>query len=127
MCRLPTKRKLELSKIIAAMFFPIGWALSWFGRAGEKASHFLPYAARHHHARGDLRLQWDYCVMDTFDWYGPVFERPQSEQNLVARMKEAGLTNVRRRPARGMAVIGEAPSDLSPTSKRDRQPQNRKA
>jgi SAM-dependent methyltransferase len=111
MRRLSNERKLGLSKAMTAMFFPIGWALSWFGRAGEKASHFLPYAARHHHARGDLRLQWDYCVMDTFDWYGPVYERPQRERDLIMRMKEAGLTNVRRRPTRGMAVVGDAPAN----------------
>ena len=48
--------------------------------------------------------------MDTFDWYGPVYEKPQRERDLVNKMKDAGLTNVRRRPTRGMAVVGEAPA-----------------
>lgn len=110
MRRLSNERKLKLSKAITAMFFPLGWAVSWFGRAGEKASHFLPYAARHHHARGNLWLQWDYCVMDTFDWYGPIYETPQRERDLITRMKDAGLMNVRRRRARGMAIVGDAPA-----------------
>jgi SAM-dependent methyltransferase len=114
MCRLSTERKFNVSRLITAMFFPVGWALSWFGRPGETASHFLPYAARHHHARGDLQLQWDYCVMDTLDWYGPVYEKPQRARDLITRMKQAGLTNVRRQPARGMAVVAEAPANLPP-------------
>jgi SAM-dependent methyltransferase len=110
--RLSNQRKLILSKTITAMFFPLGWSLSWLGRFGEKASHFLPYAARHHLGRGDLRRQWNYCVMDTFDWYGPVYEKPQRERELMNRMKEIGLTNVRRQPTRGMAVIGEASAQI---------------
>jgi SAM-dependent methyltransferase len=103
------ERKLVFSRSITAMFFPLGWTLSWFGRSGERASQFLPYAARHHLARGDFRLQWHYCVMDTFDWYGPVYERPQRELDLMNKMKDVGLTNVQRRAARGMAVTGDAP------------------
>jgi SAM-dependent methyltransferase len=112
MARQSNERKLLFSRSLTAMFFPLGWTLSWFGRTGERASQFLPYAARHHLARGDFGLQWDYCVMDTFDWYGPVYEQPQREPDLVNRMKDVGLTNVHRRPARGMAVTGDAPSHL---------------
>ncbi len=102
-------RKLALSKSLTAACFPLGWTLSWFGRIGEKISHFLPYAARHHLARGSFARQWDYCVMDTFDWYGPAYDLPQGETDLIKRMKDLGLTGVRRRPARGMAITGEAP------------------
>jgi SAM-dependent methyltransferase len=110
--RFSNQRKLILSKTITAMFFPLGWSLSWLGRSGEKASHFLPYAARHHLGRGDLRRQWNYCVMDTFDWYGPVYEKPQRERDLMNKMKDIGLKNVRRQPTRGMAVIGEAAAQI---------------
>jgi SAM-dependent methyltransferase len=108
--RQSNNRKLALSKSLTAAFFSVGWTLSWFGRAGEKASHFLPYAARHHLARGSFARQWDYCVMDTFDWYGPAYDLPQSETDLLKSMKSLGLTDVRRRAARGMAVTGEAPA-----------------
>ncbi len=108
--RLSNERKLTFSRTVTATFFLFGWSLSWFGRTGEKVSHFLPYAARHHLARGDLRLQWDYSVMDTFDWYGPRYEEPQRERDLMKRMKKAGLTNILRRPARGMAITGDVPS-----------------
>lgn len=106
-----SETKLMLSRSITALFFPLGWTLSWFGRTGERASHFLPYAARHHHARGDLRRQWNYCVMDTFDWYGPTYDEPQREVDLITAMRQAGLVNVHRRAARGMAVTGEAPPE----------------
>ena len=105
-----TAAKLRLARGLTAAFFPLGWALSWLGRPGELASYFLPYAARHHLGRGDLRRQWDYCVMDTLDWYGPVYELSQTEPDVRRTMAEAGLLNVHRTPARGMAIIGEAPA-----------------
>lgn len=105
----PTESKLKLSRFLTITGFPFGWGLSWFGRTGERASQFLPYAARHQLGRGNLRRQWEYSVMDTFDWYGPVYDQPQPEAEVVCAMKEAGLINIKRLPARGMAIVGEAP------------------
>jgi SAM-dependent methyltransferase len=105
-----TSAKLAIAQRLTATSFPLGWTLSWFGRTGERASQFLPYAARHHLGRGDLRRQWGYSVMDTFDWYGPVYEQPQRQQDIVSAMEAAGLINVRRLRARGMASVGEASS-----------------
>ena len=68
---------------------------------------FLPYAARHHHGRGDVLRQWRYSVMDTFDWYGPRYELTQTEEAVRRAMQRAGLTAVRRLAARGMAIVGE--------------------
>ncbi len=106
-------RKLSLSRFLTAAFFPAGWALSWFGRPGQILSYFLPYAARHHLGRGDWARQWHYSVMDTFDWYGPRYELTQREEDVVRTMVECGLAGVRRLPARGMAIAGEAP--IGPT------------
>lgn len=103
----PARRRL--SRLLTAAFFPAGWTLSWFGRTGERASQFLPYAARHHLGRGDLRRQWRYSLMDTFDWYGPEYDLPQRECDVMAAMERAGLSGVRRLPARGMAIIGDMP------------------
>jgi SAM-dependent methyltransferase len=105
----PTERKLKLSRLLTGTFFPAGWTLSWFGRTGERLAQFLPYAARHHLARGNVRRQWDYSVMDTFDWYGPVYDQPQTEKSVIEAMQAAGLINIRRLPARGMAITSEAP------------------
>jgi len=106
-CSVETK--LALARFLTVAGFPLGWGLSWFGRMGERASHFLPYAARHHLGRGDLRRQFDYCVMDTFDWYGPVYDQPQRAGDVMRAMEGAKLVNIRRLPARGMAIVGEAP------------------
>lgn len=98
--------KLGMARLLTGLFFPIGWMLSWLGRPGEIASYFLPYACRHHLARGDLGRQWDYCVMDTYDWYGPKYEIAQTESDLIATCVAVGLKDVRRLPARGMAIVG---------------------
>jgi SAM-dependent methyltransferase len=107
--RWSTESKLRLSRWLTVMGFPVGWTLSWFGRSGSRVSQFLPYAARHHLGRGDLRRQWNYSVMDTFDWYGPVYDQPQAEAAVIRVMKETGLIKVERLPARGMAIVGQAP------------------
>ncbi len=104
-----TLAKLRMSRILTAVFFPLGWLLSWLGRPGQLASYFLPYACRHHLGRGSWKRQWDYCVMDTFDWYGPKYELSQTESDVVAAYRSAGLTDIRRAMARGMAILGHAP------------------
>ena len=104
-----SNRKLVLARVLTGIGFPVGWALSWFGRFGERVSYFLPYAARHHLARGEFKRQWRYCVMDTFDWYGPLYENPQTERDIVTAMVMSGLAKVVRRNARGMAITGERP------------------
>jgi hypothetical protein len=45
-------------------------------------------------------------VMDTLDWFGPQYDLPQKESDVVQTMQKAGLTHVKRLPARGMAVVG---------------------
>jgi SAM-dependent methyltransferase len=100
--------KLRLATFVTAGCFPLGWTLSWLGRSGERLCHFLPYAARHHLARGNLRRQWTYSVLDTFDWYGPRYEQPQRAEDVMDALRSAGLVAVCRLPARGMAIVGEA-------------------
>lgn len=107
--RWPLRYKLSLAKALTTVFFPVGWTLSWLGRVGEITSRFLPYVARHHFGRGDFRRQWNYSVMDTFDYYGPVYNQLQREIDVVQAMRAAGLINVRRLRARGMAIVAEAP------------------
>ncbi|MDX1964506.1 MAG: class I SAM-dependent methyltransferase [Pirellulales bacterium] len=97
---------LRFSRWMVALGFPVGWGLSWLGRPGELLSHGLPYAARHHRGRGDLRRQWLYCLMDTMDWYGPTYDLPQSEADVRQAMSAAGLGDIRRLPAKGMAIVG---------------------
>jgi len=99
--------KLSMSKLLTAFFFPVGWLLSWLGRPGQFASWLLPYAARHHLGRGDLRRQWRYCVLDTFDWYGPEYESRQVESEMRAAMEAGGLANVRRQKTPGLALVGD--------------------
>jgi 2-polyprenyl-3-methyl-5-hydroxy-6-metoxy-1,4-benzoquinol methylase len=108
--RWTDSQKLVLAKTLTALGFPLGWALSWLGRPGQVLSAMLPYAARHHHARRDLRRQWDYCVMDTFDWYGPTYDLPQTESDVRRTMEREGLISVHRTSAVGMAIVGEKPA-----------------
>ena len=105
------QRKLRMAQFVTVVGFPFGWALSRLGRTGERLAHFLPYAARHHLAPRNFRRQWNYSLMDTFDWYDPRYELPQREEEVIRAMQAASLSHVRRlREARGMAIVGDAPS-----------------
>jgi SAM-dependent methyltransferase len=106
-----TLTKLRMSRALTATLFPLGWLLSWLGRPGQLASYFLPYACRHHLGRGSWRRQWDYCVMDTFDWYGPTYELSQTENDVISAYRSAGLVGIRRTQARGMAIVGNRPAE----------------
>jgi SAM-dependent methyltransferase len=110
-CTLGFKEKLAFG--LTLLFFPLGWSLSWLGRFGEKASHLLPYAARHHLGRGDFGRQWKYSLLDTIDWYGPAYDLPQSQVDVESAMRVAGLVEIRRTPARGMAIVGRMPDTAS--------------
>ena len=104
------KCKFLLSIVLTAMFFPLGWLLSWFGRTGKRLSFFLPYATRHHYGRGSLVRQWQYSVMDTFDWYGPKFELPQTQSDVVKTLSDAELIGIKRLTTSVMAIIAVAPN-----------------
>lgn len=101
--------KLRIARILTTLFFPLGWLLSWFGRTGDRLSVFLPYAARHRQGRGNLRRQWEYSVMDTFDWYGPMYDQWQRDPDVRRTMQESGLVNIHRTKARGMAIVAQRP------------------
>lgn len=107
--KLGNSEKLALAKVLVTLFFPAGWMLSHFGEVGRKASFLLPYAARHRQRKDSLRSQWVYSVLDTYDWLGPLYDQPQTDTDVMATMKNRGLINVKRLPARGMAIIGDAP------------------
>jgi 2-polyprenyl-3-methyl-5-hydroxy-6-metoxy-1,4-benzoquinol methylase len=107
--------KLRAAKAFTALGFPAGWALSWLGRLGQRASNLLPYAARHQVARGSFRRQWDHSVLDTFDWIGPQYDLPQNEEDVRKAMTQGGLTKIRRTPALGMAIVGQRPLEQRPS------------
>ncbi len=106
-------KKLALSRFLVTAFFPLGWTLSLFGRLGERLSVFLPYAARHKQGRGNLSRQWEYSVMDTFDWYGPMYDQWQRDPDVRRTMQEAGLVDIHRTKARGMAIVARRPNEVS--------------
>ena len=47
--------------------------------------------------------------MDTFDWYGPMYDQWQRDPDVRRTMQESGLVDIRRTPARGMAIVARKP------------------
>jgi len=107
--RLPNGANLALAKIMVTAFFPLGWLFARLGELGRLLGFFLPYTPRHKARPGRLREQWLYSVLDTYDWYGPTYTRPQRQDDVIGAMAASGLIDARRLPARGMAIVADRP------------------
>ena len=108
--RLPLKATYALTGALVSFFFPLTLALSRVPHL-RRALPLLPIASRHGRGSLSLRQQWEWTLLDTFDSYSPIYEFPQSEVHVRAALLAAGLEEVHRTSARGMAIVGRKPKN----------------
>ncbi len=96
-----------LSLGLTGAFFPLSLAMSSVPGL-RRAASLLPVAGRHLDGLS-LAAQWEWTLLDTLDWYSPAYELCQSEGEVIRALHDAGMEDVRRTPARGMAIVGRAP------------------
>lgn len=53
------------------------------------------------------RERYDWAILDTFDMLAPQYDQPQTEEETVKAMSSAGIGNIRRLKAPGLALVGE--------------------
>jgi 2-polyprenyl-3-methyl-5-hydroxy-6-metoxy-1,4-benzoquinol methylase len=96
MRQLPLNCTLAISRALVAAFFPLTAFLSRF-RIVRQINHFLPIAAYHPPSltREQQRI---WTLLDTFDWYGPKFEKRQNHREVAELLQRLGLENVEARP-----------------------------
>jgi hypothetical protein len=93
---LPRKTTLALSCALVRAFFPVTRILSRI-RYVRFANHFAPIAASHQpELTRDQQYRW--TLLDTFDWYGPRYERRQDHEQVTALLEKAGLVEVMGAP-----------------------------
>lgn len=104
--RWPARRLLAFSHLLTALFFPVGWVLSRVPLLRSLCG-FLPIAIISSKELS-LRTQYQWTVLDTFDWYGPRFEQRQHFREVAAQLSRLGLQDIMGRPGTVSARIPAA-------------------
>lgn len=93
---LPTKATLALSKALVAALFPLSARLAGI-RKVRILNHFLPICCTHNPAL-TREQQYVWTLLDTFDWYGPRYEKRQDHRRVAELLDELGLDVTSARP-----------------------------
>ncbi len=93
---LPMRATLALSRVLVGVFFPLTRLLSRV-RYVRFANHFVPIAASHPPELTRAQ-QYRWTLLDTFDWYGPRYEKRQDHRAVTALLEDAGLVDVAGAP-----------------------------
>ncbi len=89
-----------------SLLFPVTATLSLIPGL-RKAVPLVPISGRHYWGKMSLKQQWEWTLLDTFDSYSAAHEHCQREEDVINELQSAGMHNVFRSPARGMAIVGE--------------------
>lgn len=92
---LPTPVTLGLGKAMVAALFPLSRALSRIPKI-RILNHFLPICCTHD-PRLTAEQQYVWTLLDTFDWYGPRYEKRQKHRAVARLVAEMGLEVVEAR------------------------------
>lgn len=94
--RWSRERLLAFSHLLTALFFPMAWVLSRIPFFNQLCPA-MPIAI-FSSPQLSLRAQYQWTVLDTFDWYGPQYEQRQSHREVAARLRDLGLQDILARP-----------------------------
>lgn len=98
----PEERLLALCERMVRLLFPLTRAMSAIPKV-RFFTRFVPIAATH-----DPRLtpaqQYEWTLLDTFDWLNPRYEICQDHREVAALLRTLGLNEVRSRPGLAWAV-----------------------
>ena len=87
---------LKLSRGLVGFFFPLTRTLSRI-RKIRIINHFIPIAASHDPVL-DPNQQYEWTLLDTFDWYSPVYEKRQRYREVASMVEEAGMIDIDAAP-----------------------------
>jgi SAM-dependent methyltransferase len=94
-----------LEKLVKVLF-PISSFLHKIPVIGQVLARLIPIAnwkSNIRLLRDEQYLEWS--LLDTFDWYSPAFESPQTKRTLTKWMEELKVTNYEIKRVRGLYVL----------------------
>jgi SAM-dependent methyltransferase len=107
--RWPISRLLAFSHLLTALFFPLAWVVSRIPFV-KRLKPLLPIAIQSS-PELSLRAQYQWTVLDTFDWYGPHFEQRQHYREVTTLLAGLGLQDMTGRPGVVTARLPDAGPD----------------
>lgn len=93
---LSTEATLALSKILVTALFPLSHALAPIPKL-RLLNHFLPICSTHHPSLS-REQQFTWTLLDTFDWYGPRYEKRQKHGRVAELLRGLGIKVTEVRP-----------------------------
>ncbi len=106
-----SKTNWRLTRGRVAIFFPVALAMSVIPGL-KKLLPMLPISARMAWGTLSLGQAWEWTLLDTFDSYSARYEYNQDEADVRTALGESGMLDVRRTPARGMAIVAQKPVEV---------------
>ncbi|TMR97237.1 methyltransferase domain-containing protein [Nonomuraea basaltis] len=103
--RIPPARLYGIVQKIAPKLLPLSMMLTAIPRIGAYLARLVPVANHRHLNLPNKKARRDWSVLDTFDWFAPRYERPQTRSRLQQWTKEVGLSKVSIERHRGLYVI----------------------
>lgn len=98
----PEPRLLALCRVLVALFFPLTLVMSRIPVV-RFFTRFIPISATHP-PELTLAQQWEWTLLDTFDWLNPRYEICQNHREVAGLLRELGLDQVDSRPGLAWAV-----------------------
>ncbi|MCA2185141.1 class I SAM-dependent methyltransferase [Nonomuraea cavernae] len=103
--RVPPARLYAMVEKTAPKLLPLSLALSSVPVAGPGLARLVPVAIHRHLGLRDRQTVRDWSVLDTFDWFAPRYERPQTRRRLERWTRDLGLKQVSIHRNRGLYVV----------------------
>jgi ubiquinone/menaquinone biosynthesis C-methylase UbiE/uncharacterized protein YbaR (Trm112 family) len=108
----PLTTKLSQRTLLAAIrgampvLFPITEVAFRLPVLGHALRFAIPVANYVGERQLTIRQRYAWAVLDTFDMLAPRYDQPQTEADVVAAMRAAGIEEIRRTRAAGLNLVG---------------------
>lgn len=101
-----TAEKLRLIMRWMPYLFPLTDALFRLPTVGRALAHLIPVANYVGIPELGRAQRYEWAVLDTLDMLAPAYDLPQTERDVRAALRSAGVRSIRRLPNVGLNLIG---------------------
>lgn len=91
--RLPRATLFRIVERIVPVLLPVSNLVGRVPRVGRKLRNIVPVANYRDVLDLSPQQQAEWSVLDTFDWYSPQYDQPQSADTIGEWLREAGVTD----------------------------------
>jgi SAM-dependent methyltransferase len=108
--RMSKSRLFALLQLLVPKLLPLSRALGKAPRIGGQLKRFVPVANYAGELPLDEQQQLEWSLLDTFDWFAPAYDQPQTAATVRRWLEHAGMQKVEVLKAGHLVGRGQAPS-----------------